>query len=72
MLNLLIGGFLLTIGLVSLIGRFVAPDSMLFSKLQPMKEQYGDGPGLALHVFSYTVMPLVLGLSFLRGPLLGL
>jgi hypothetical protein len=60
--NLIIGAIAVTFGLVTLIGRFAAPDSAIFSKLEPMKEQFGDGVGTALHWVSYTIIPLVAGL----------
>jgi len=69
--NLIIGLFALLFGLVTLIGRFVAPDSAMFSKLGPMKERFGDRAGTAIHVVAYTVMPLVLGATMLATSLSG-
>ncbi|MFT6146229.1 MAG: hypothetical protein ACJAZO_004719 [Myxococcota bacterium] len=61
----IIGAVMLGVGLVTLVGRFKAPDSQMFSKLQPMKDRWGDGPGTAVHVFAYTVMPIAAGLTVL-------
>lgn len=33
----------------------------LVAKLEPMKEQWGEGPGTALHVAAYSILPIVLG-----------
>ena len=57
--------------MVTLVGRFVAPDSKMFSKLGPMKERFGDTAGTAIHVISYTVLPLLLGSVLLATSLLG-
>lgn len=59
--NVVLGGLALLFGLVTLVARFVAPDSKLFSKLGPMKERYGDAAGTAIHVVAYTVVPLAIG-----------
>ncbi len=64
----IIGGVFLGLGLVTLIGRFMAPDShMMFSKLQPMKDYWGEGRGTALHVVAYTVLPIVVGAVLVLG-----
>jgi len=65
--NLLIGAFALLFGVATLIGRFVAPNSGMFSKLGPMKERFGDGMGTAIHVGAYTVMPLVVGVGLIAS-----
>ena len=59
--NLIFGVFALTFGVVTLVARFVAPNSKLFGKLGPMKERFGDKAGTAIHVMAYTVMPIVFG-----------
>jgi hypothetical protein len=39
-----------------------------FSKLQAMKQQWGDTPGMIMHVVAYSILPLVLGvISILAG-----
>ena len=67
--NLIIGGGLVAFGLATLIGRFVAPNSAMFSKLQPMQEMLGERTGLAVHVVAYTVIPLLAGASFVLSGL---
>ena len=69
--NLLLGAFALLFGLATLVGRFVAPESQMFSKLGPMKERFGDTGGTALHVVAYTVMPLAVGAALVAASLLG-
>ncbi|MCB9672011.1 MAG: hypothetical protein H6736_13220 [Alphaproteobacteria bacterium] len=69
--NLVIGGLLVLVGMITLVGRLVAPESAMFAKLGPMKAQYGDRAGTALHVLSYTVMPLVVGATLLATALRG-
>ena len=32
-----------------------------FKKLEPMKKRWGDKTGVAIHVFAYTIIPLVFG-----------
>ena len=60
--NLVFGALALLFGVTTLLGRIFAPNSALFSKLEPMKKQFGDKAGNALHVVSYTVVPIVVGL----------
>lgn len=67
--NLLIGSALAAFGLITLVSRFVAPDSAMFSKLRPMQDTLGERTGLAVHVFAYTVVPLLAGASFLLSGL---
>jgi hypothetical protein len=69
--NLLFGVFALLFGVVTLVGRFVAPQSALFAKLGPMKERFGDTAGLVIHVVAYTVMPLMLGGALVAASLVG-
>ncbi len=61
-MNLIFGVVFLAMGVVTLVGRIVAPDHpRLFAKLGPMRERWGYRGGTALHVVSYTVVPLVAG-----------
>lgn len=69
-MQVLIGGFACAYGLFTLVMRFVAPESRLFAKLGPMRERWGHGAGTALHVLSYTIVPIVVGVYFLAGALL--
>ncbi len=59
--NLILGGLALAFGLFTLVARFVAPNSGIFSKLEPMKERWGATAGTVLHWTSYTILPLVFG-----------
>ena len=68
--RLIFGGLLVLYGIVTLVARLVAPDSRMFWKLKPMQERWGEGPGTALHFFSYTVLPLGMGLWILRAYLM--
>jgi hypothetical protein len=54
-----IGYLLIGLGIYSLIGRFIWPHH--FAKVQAMKDKWGAKRGLALHVFAYTVLPIVCG-----------
>ncbi len=42
-----------------------------FGKLAAMKERWGEKPGTAMHVISYTVLPIVLGLILVIRGVLG-
>jgi len=45
---------------------FVKPS--LLGKLEPMKERWGPGAGMALHVTGYVILPITAGIVFiLRG-----
>jgi len=67
--DLVFGAFALLFGAVTLVGRVVAPQSALFSKLDAMKQAYGDRAGTALHVIAYTAVPLVAGVVLVGGAL---
>ncbi len=69
--NLVIGALALLFGVVTLVGRFAAPNSKMFSKLGPMKERFGDTAGAAIHVIAYTVIPLLVGSVLLATSLMG-
>lgn len=51
--------FLIIFGVYSAIARNDAPHHM--SKLAPMKQKGGKTKGLVLHLFAYTILPLVTG-----------
>lgn len=69
--NLILGCFALLFGVISLLARFVAPTSSLFSKVEGMKERFGDTAGLALHWLAYTVAPLAIGAGLVYASLAG-
>ena len=63
-----IGALAILFGLFTGVARFVAPNSAIFSKLEPMKERFGPTAGTAVHVVAYTLLPLVFGvLQILAG-----
>jgi hypothetical protein len=68
--RMVLGGFALAYGLFTLVLRFVAPGSRLFSKLEPMRRFWGHGVGTALHWVGYTIVPMIVGASFLLEALL--
>lgn len=68
--DMLMGTFALIFGLTTLVGRVVAPDSKMFSKLGPTKERFGDKAGTTLHVVAYKVMPLAAGAMLLAPTLI--
>jgi len=70
MTNLIFGLFALAFGMLTLLLRFIAPNSPLFSKLGPMKERFGDTAGTVIHVLGYTVMPLAVGTILVMSALL--
>ncbi len=42
-----------------------------FGKLEAMKKQWGEGPGKAVHMLAYTVMPIIFGILMIVAGLLG-
>ena len=68
--NLILGGLALAFGLFTLVARFAAPSSGLFSKLEPMKERWGTTAGTMLHWTAYTILPLAVGALMLAQALL--
>lgn len=42
-----------------------------FTKLEAMKKAYGDSKGTTMHVIAYTVVPIVIGVSFLALGIMG-
>jgi hypothetical protein len=42
-----------------------------FGKLDAMKEKFGDKAGQVIHVVSYTILPLLAGITFLVSGFLG-
>lgn len=61
-----LGGFALAFGLATAVLRQTHPQ--LFSKLGHMKRSFGETGGWAVHFVSYTVVPVVVGITFLvRG-----
>ena len=61
--TLVIGLFALLFGICTLFVRVKNPEK--FSKLDAMKEKYGEKAGVAIHVISYTVIPIIAGIIFI-------
>ena len=57
--DMVLGVALLLFGLYTLIARQAAPNS--FSKLELMKERWGEKGGTAIHIAGYTLLPLLAG-----------
>lgn len=61
--TLVIGLFVLLFGICTLFMRVKNPEK--FGKLNAMKEKYGEKAGVAIHVISYTVIPIIAGIAFI-------
>jgi hypothetical protein len=59
--NLIFGILALLMGLLTIYLR-VFKNSKGLGKLETMKEAYGEKLGLAIHIISYTVVPIVVGI----------
>ena len=69
MTSLIIGIVALLYGLFTIYLR-VHKGSKGFSKLPKMKEAYGEG-GTIIHVISYTVVPIIIGVACIIACFLG-
>ena len=61
--NFIIGVLAIVYGLYSFIQRKVAPEKIV--KLQTMIERNGEKMGHSIHLFGYTILPIVAGLLLL-------
>ena len=68
--TLAIGLVALAFGLCTLYFRMKRPEH--FRKLNAMKEKFGEKTGTAIHTISYTVLPIIAGIVFIVGGLMGL
>ena len=68
-LNLIIGVLAIAFGLYSYYQRKTAPEDI--EKLQTMIERNGEKMGHSIHMFGYTILPIVAGglilLAYVRG-----
>lgn len=71
MLTLIIGILALLFGLFTIYLRLFK-DSKGLGKLDRMKKVYGDRAGTIIHVVSYTVLPIVIGILGIVGYFLGI
>ncbi len=62
-INFIIGVLAIVYGLYSFIQRKVAPEKIV--KLQTMIERNGEKMGHSIHLFGYTILPIVAGLLLL-------
>lgn len=62
-INFIVGVLAIVYGLYSYIQRKVAPEKIV--KLQTMIERNGEKMGHSIHLFGYTILPIVAGLLLL-------
>ena len=62
-INFIVGVLAIVYGLYSFIQRKVAPEKIV--KLQTMIERNGEKMGHSIHLFGYTILPIVAGLLLL-------
>ncbi len=62
-LNLILGVLAIVYGLYSFYQRKTAPEKI--EKLQTMIERNGEKMGHSIHLFGYTIMPIIAGLLIL-------
>jgi hypothetical protein len=61
--TLLLGIAAVLYGLYTAWARMAKPEQ--FHKLEAMKKAYGEGAGTTVHLISYTVVPIVVGLGMI-------
>ena len=64
-INFILGVLAIVYGLYCFIQRKVAPENI--KKLQSMIEPNGEKMGHSIHLFGYTILPIVAGLLLLHG-----
>lgn len=68
-LTILIGVAAVLFGIYTLVVRAKAPEK--FSKLEAMKQAWGEKGGLFLHIAGYTLAPIFVGISFILAGIQG-
>jgi len=63
--NLILGILAIAYGLYSYVQRKTAPEKI--AKLQTMIERNGEKMGHSIHLFGYTILPIVAGLMLLHA-----
>lgn len=71
MTSLIFGIFALLYGLFTLYLRLFK-DSKGLGKIETMKKTCGEKAGKAVHIFAYTVLPIVVGIIFIGAYCLGI
>jgi hypothetical protein len=69
LLTLGLGVILTLYGIWTLVLRTTRPEK--FRKLGPMKDKWGNRAGFLLHFFSYTLLPVVIGIYLILAGLEG-
>lgn len=64
-INFIVGVAAIAYGLYSLVQRKIAPEKI--EKLQSMIERNGEKMGHSIHLFGYTIVPIVCGLLLLHA-----
>ena len=67
MFDIIIGLFAVTFGIFTLVQRKRNPGS--FHKIDAMKKAYGEKAGYAIHVVSYSLIPILFGIAILVSSL---
>ena len=67
MFDIIFGAFAVVYGIFTIVQRKRKPES--FRKLDAMKKAYGEKVGYAIHVVSYSVVPISLGTAILISSL---
>ena len=67
--TVLIGAAALGYGIFTIYARLKKPS--LLSKLEPMKEKFGNSTGNFIHIIAYTLVPIVAGFVFVNSGLAG-
>ena len=71
MAELIIGILALLYGLYTIYLR-VRKDSKAWGKLEKMKEAYGEKAGTAIHIISYSIVPIAVGIVGIVAYCLGI
>ena len=71
MFNLIFGILFLVLGLITLFLRLFK-SSKGMKKLDKFKEFYGEKAGTIIHIISYTVVPIVIGIILIVASCMGI
>ena len=63
MSNIIIGALCVIYGIYTLVYRQIKPEK--FTKMKAMQRMYGEKAGYVVHVLTYSIIPLVLGIACL-------
>ena len=68
-MTILIGIAALGYGIYTAYARATNPAK--FGKLEAMKKQWGEGPGKAIHLVAYTIVPILFGIAMIVAGITG-